>query len=78
MVDIGLMNRDELLAEVERLRAAIREHKNQLSDDRCWLDDSKLYSVLDDRGYDSSLPPKCEFLESCSRFFEQRQTPEAR
>lgn len=71
-------NIEQLRAEVARIKAAIREHKDQLSDSRCWLDDSKLYSALDDRGYDSSLPAKCEFLESCSRFWEQRQTPEAK
>jgi hypothetical protein len=77
------MNDDEselvvwLRAEVGRLRAAIREHKDRRGDDRCWLDDGKLYSVLDGGGSrDSSLPPKCEFLESCARFWEQRQHPE--
>lgn len=69
----------EIADELERLatlEAAIREHRDQEGDDRCWLDDAKLYAALGESGHDTSLPPKCEFLESCSRFWEQRQSPE--
>jgi RPA family protein len=30
---------DRLRTENERLKTAIREHRDQKSDDRCWLDD---------------------------------------
>jgi chromosome segregation ATPase len=64
--------------EITRLQVAIREHRDQKGDNRCWLDDFNLYKVLPEGpSYDSSLPPKCEFLESCSRFWEQRQLPDA-
>src|SRR4051794_12801651 len=67
---------DRLRAEGERLKAAIREHKDQRGDDRCWLDDVKLYHPLGEGvSPDAGLPPKCEFLESCSRYFDQRQWP---
>jgi hypothetical protein len=59
---------------VEELTSAIRKHRDQKGDDRCWLDDLDLYSTMDDASYDSQLPPKCEFLESCSRYWNQRQT----
>lgn len=68
----------ELLGEaaevIRRLTAAIREHRNQKQDNRCWLDDLTLYSVLGDGViHDSRLPPKCDFLQSCARYWEQRQ-----
>jgi hypothetical protein len=62
-----------------RLESAIRTHRDQRGDDRCWLDDHALYSVLDDAPEPSNhlaLPPKCEFLKSCERYWEQRQTPD--
>lgn len=68
----------ERMAEVERLRAAIRQHRDQRGDDRCWLDDARLYRSLgadpEDCNIDGTLPPKCEFLKSCERYWEQRQS----
>jgi hypothetical protein len=62
--------------ELDRLRSAIREHRDQRGDDRCWLDDVKLYHALDDGvSADTALPPKCDFLTSCARYWEQRQWP---
>lgn len=61
--------------EAERLRGAILEHQGRRGDDRCWLDDEELYDAV---GLEpvTALPPKCEFLSSCERFWEQRQRPE--
>lgn len=62
---------------IKELETAIRNHRDQKGDNRCWLDDLELYKVLNDgKSGDLSLPPKCEFLESCSRFWEQRHTNE--
>jgi hypothetical protein len=68
----------EALAGVERvetLEAAIQRHRDLRGDDRCWMDDVVLYAVLDPSANpDFVLPPKCEFLKSCDRYWEQRQT----
>jgi hypothetical protein len=73
----------DLGREVERLRAAIRTHRDERGDSRCWQDDDALYAVLPEGATakaDTALPPKGEFLESCARwcaqFWEQRQRPE--
>lgn len=61
---------------IARLTSAIRKHRDEKGDDRCWLDDYQLYSVLPEGGrHDSSLPPEGEFLESCRRFWARRQAP---
>lgn len=62
-----------LRSENERLTAAIRKHRDQKADDRCWLDDDELYAVLGEDEPETTLPPECEFLESCRRFWRQRQ-----
>ena len=71
---------DEQKAELDRLKAAIRKHRDQKDDDRCWMDDQELYAVLGHEGVqaDTGLPPRDEFLESCRRFYDQRQAPHDR
>jgi hypothetical protein len=67
----------EAADEIDRLRAAIRSHRDQRGDDRCWMDDCELYNSLGEPvpvEY-SALPPKADFLASCERFYEQRQVP---
>lgn len=61
-------------AEVERLRAAIRAHRDQRGHDRCRLDDDDLYAVLPEgRGdADTTLPPQEEFLKGCALYWENR------
>lgn len=67
----------EAADELDRLRAAIRKHRDEKGDSRCWLDDAELYaSLVALAPVETALPPKCEFLESCSRFWEQRQSPD--
>ncbi len=67
-----------LAARVLKLEAAIRKHRSQRLDDRCWLDDEELYSALDDGiKANTKLPPKDEFLSHCSRFWHCRQATES-
>lgn len=63
--------------EVLQLKEAIREHRDQLDDDRCFLDDQKLYAAadLDTDEWESKLPPKAEFLANCARYHASRQNP---
>lgn len=59
--------------EIKRLQEAIREHRDQRGDDRCWLDDLKLYSALgEDVIANNNLPPKDKFLANCGRFYDSR------
>jgi hypothetical protein len=80
-VDVGLsvIDRDAVraaLARIAELETAIRKHRDQRGDDRCWLDDHDLYAHVGiPADHDSRLPPKEEFLESCQRFWEQRRAP---
>ncbi len=64
-------------AEIARLRAAIMEHRNQKQDDRCWLDDHKLYLALGANPHEpieADLPPREVFLSNCARYWECRKT----
>lgn len=75
--DLESMTPEQLKAEVQKLRGVIRYHRDQKGDDRCWVDDLRLYELLPEgaKGYDSTLPPEEEFLANCKRFCQSRQTP---
>ena len=71
--DVAVMDEDELMAEVMKLRKAIRLHRDEKGHDRCWLDDQRLYEALPEtKPADFTLPPKDEFLVNCERYWECR------
>lgn len=58
----------------EKLSAAVREHRDQRGDDRCWMDDEKIYAALPE-GY---TPPEHDCaveLENCKRYIASRHHP---
>ena len=62
-----------LIAEIKKLRDAIAEHRDQRADDRCFLDDQKLYAVLEDGDLgDNHVGDQCAMLENCRRYIAQR------
>ncbi len=69
---------DRLQARVEALEAAIRKHRDQHGDDRCYLDDFELYAILPEGapGPEAlALPDRATFLANCARFHATRQVP---
>ncbi len=61
-----------LVAEVDRLREAIRDHMNQRGDDRCHLDDGELYAALPE-GDTRPARDAAVTLENCERYVRCRQ-----
>lgn len=66
---------EDLIFEVERLKAGIREHRDQKGDDRCFLDDQQLYSLLGEGPAVTVLPALANFLSNCARYHASRQVP---
>jgi hypothetical protein len=67
-----LQPKDQIIA----LRAAIRYHRGQVSDFRCWVDDIRIYEaagLLDQKS--RAVPAPAEFLQRCSAFWDNRQRP---
>lgn len=64
----------ERAERVQALEAAIRKHRDQRGDDRCWLDDGELYvTALGDTPMAAcALPPREEFLANCARYHASR------
>lgn len=81
MIDADLNNKliSELQQEIMAWRTEARRQNALKGDDRCWLDDLEWNKLLPE-GHSNkavfNLPPKCEFLASCERFWNNRQPKE--
>ena len=76
LLETVLMLREQQKEDFDRaskLEAAIRKHRDQKGDDRCFLDDFELYAVLGEPMPDPQYCPPEEMLENCKRFIQSRQ-----
>lgn len=61
-------------ARVEILESGIRQHRDEKGNDRCWLDDQRLYALLPEGPPEpQALPPIHEFIPNCVKYYYQRQ-----
>jgi hypothetical protein len=77
--DLNQLSREQLIAEISRLRAAIREHRDQSIHELCWYQ-PKLWSLLPDAAPRQPVVPEWpQFLEGCLRFRRSldEQAPDA-
>ena len=78
--DLDLMDRDALAAEVRKLRAAIRKHRDSSGHELCWHHPA-LWSLLPEK-VDSTIavPPWPKFLRGCIHYRQSldEQAPGAR
>jgi len=77
--DLQSLDRAELLAEIRRLRAAIREHRDSSAHQLCWHH-PKLWSLLPEPIPDNlQVPDWPQFLRGCVRYREalDRELPNA-
>ena len=77
--DLNRLSRDELFAEVKRLRAGIRAHRDSTGQDLCWHY-PKLWGLLPEpMSAEIAVPPWPIFLQGCVRYRESldRDLPNA-
>ncbi len=68
--DLEDMSRDALIAEVKRLRAGVRAHRDSSGHDLCWHH-PQLWSLLPERtNPDVAVPPWPKFLRGCVAYRE--------
>jgi len=77
--DLAKLNRDELIAEVKRLRAGIREHRDASGHELCWHH-PKLWGLLPEPiPSHIAVPAWPQFLRGCVKYREalDRELPDA-
>ena len=68
--DLLALDRDALIAEVKRLRAGIRAHRDSSGHALCWHH-PKLWGLLPERvAPEVAVPPWPKFLRGCLRYRE--------
>ncbi|MCR5859638.1 hypothetical protein [Mesorhizobium sp. J428] len=77
--DIERMDRDQLIAEVRKLRAGIRKHRDSTGHELCWHHPD-LWDLLPERTEPSiAVPPWPKFMRGCIQYRNSldRQAPDA-
>lgn len=76
--DLLAMTPEALIAEAQTRRDSIRDHRDQRGDNRCWLDDDKLYMGLPE-GYRPNTHMDFDLMyPNCKRFLQTRVHPDSR
>jgi hypothetical protein len=66
--DLDAMDRAALVAEVKKLRAAIRQHRDSSGHDLCWHHPA-MWSLLPEKvAPEIAVPPWPKFLRGCVRY----------
>ena len=66
--DLDNRSREQLVAEVKRLRAGIREHRDSSGQDLCWHHPA-LWGLLPEKSNPlPQVPPWPEFIAGCVRY----------
>jgi len=77
--ELETMSRELLIAEVKKLRAGIREHRDSTGHDLCWHH-PQLWSLLPEKLDPSiAVPPWPKFMRGCIRYRQSldEQAPRA-
>jgi hypothetical protein len=77
--DLGALTRDQLVAEVARLRAGIREHRDSTGHELCWHHPA-LWSLLPERiDPRIEVPAWPQFMRGCIHYRQSldAQAPDA-
>jgi hypothetical protein len=77
--DLEKLDREQLVAEVKRLRAGIRAHRDSSGHDLCWHHPQLWSLVPEPISTEIAVPPWPKFLRGCLRYRESldRQLPNA-
>jgi hypothetical protein len=77
--DLDTLSREDLIGEVKKLRAGIREHRDSTGHDLCWHH-PQLWGLLPEAvDPQVAVPPWPRFLRGCVAYREslERQRPDA-
>ncbi|MFX0541131.1 hypothetical protein ACEWPM_005290 [Roseovarius sp. S4756] len=66
--DLHKLDRDDLIAEIKKLRGAIREHRDSTGHDLCWHQPEMWALLPEGVEPDIAVPPWPKFLRGCVRY----------
>lgn len=77
--DLSRMTREQLVVEVVKLRAAIRQHRDSSGHDLCWHHPDLWGTLPEQVDRDIAVPPWPQFLRGCVAYRQSldRELPDA-
>ena len=63
-----------MIDQIKELRKVIRYHRDQIGDDRCWVDDILVWNTLPETKQVVHLPTYDEGMRRCRAFFKYRNS----
>ncbi len=72
--DLQSMSQDQLIAEVKRLRAGIREHRDTTGHDLCWHHPAMWALLPEKSDPDIAVPPWPKFMRGCIKYRQSLDT----
>lgn len=66
--DLDKLDRDALITEVKKLRAAIREHRDSTGHDLCWYQPEMWALLPEGFNPDIAVPPWPQFMRGCIKY----------
>ena len=76
--DLQQMSPAQLVEEVKKLRAGIRQHRDSTGQDLCWHH-PQLWSLLPEKtNLKISIPPWPEFMKGCIHYRSSLESPQAK
>lgn len=66
--DLELKSEVELIAEIKKLRNAIRKHRDSQSHDLCWYHPEMWNLLPESVLIDKNTPEWCEFMKNCATY----------
>jgi hypothetical protein len=66
--DLASMTNEQLVAEVKKLRAGIRQHRDSTGHNLCWYV-PELWNLLPEgHAQEPEVPDFCEFIQNCAAY----------
>lgn len=77
--DLDAMTREDLLAEIRKLRAAIRAHRDSSGHDLCWHHPQLWATLPEPLNPEVAVPPWPQFMHGCVAYRQSldRELPDA-
>jgi len=66
--DLGQMNKNDLVAEIKRMRTAIRAHRDCTGHDLCWYQPDLWFLLPEQIEPEIAVPAWPKFMHGCVKF----------